>query len=275
MTYEYFVQKLNYIIRTDEEFLFQLLCNVIKNPNRYTGIFRLSNPKTKLIQNVTQSIEIKFGDFMEDIITDYISEMGYTNLDKSIGQDEEGNDLSADQVFYDNNYNITLIEQKIRDDHDSTKKRGQYSNFRKKYYLLKRLYPNYNIHAIMWFIDDGLLKNRKYYLQEAINEPDKSIDIKIYYGEELFNNFFNRIDVWNELIQYLTWNKQQRSNEQLYIPDFDNTAPMLKALNRLRHQEPNLYKKLRFSNDKQYIQLRAELFPTGYNFRTLDNNPDW
>ena len=94
---------------------------MINNPKRYTGIFRISNARTKLIQNVTQSREIKFGDFMEEIITEYISKMGYENLDKSIGNDENGNALSADQIFKEND-KIYLIEQKIRDDHDSTKK---------------------------------------------------------------------------------------------------------------------------------------------------------
>lgn len=271
MTYEHFKERLNYIVRTDEEFLFQLLCNIIKNPNRYTGIFRLSNPKTKLIQNVTQSIEIKFGDFMEDIITEYIAEMGFINLNKNIGQDENGDNLSADQIFHDNKGNIILIEQKIRDDHDSTKKRGQYSNFRKKYYLLKRLYPKHTIYASMWFIDSGLLKNKRYYLNEAMNEPDKSIRIGIFYGEELFINFFRNIDIWNELVYYLTLNKQERSNEELSIPNFDTDSQVLPILYSLSQREPNLYKKLRFSSSQQYIQLRNELFPTGLNFKRLDS----
>lgn len=120
-TYNEFINLLNKKIKSDEQFVYELLITVIKNPNRYTGIFRLSNAKTKLIQNVTQSREIKFGDFMEEIITDYIFDMGYKNIDKNIGCDEEGNALSADQVFIKDK-TLYLIEQKIRDDHDSTKK---------------------------------------------------------------------------------------------------------------------------------------------------------
>ena len=66
-TYEHFIDKLNAKIKSDESFIYELLVTAVKNPNRYTGIFRLSNAKTKLIQNVTQSREIKFGDFMEEI----------------------------------------------------------------------------------------------------------------------------------------------------------------------------------------------------------------
>lgn len=266
-SYVEFTRKLNEKIKSDDSFYYELLVTVIKNPNRYTGIFRLSNAKTKLIQNVTQSREIKFGDFMEDIVTEYIAEMGYNNLDKSIGTDEEGNDLSADQVFTKDN-TVYLIEQKIRDDHDSTKKRGQYQNFRKKYMLLKRRYPDCNVDATMWFIDDSLVKNRNYYQSEAAAENESGIDIHILYGGALFSQIFNRTDVWTEICEYLLRNKTERSNELLVVPDFDTSEEMLAALRKLKMQEPNLTKKL-MSKQQNYVQLRNELFPTGENLRKI------
>lgn len=267
MDYELFVEKLHKRSKSDDSFYYELLVTVIKNPNRYKGIFRLSNAKTKLIQNVTQSREIKFGDFMEEIVTDYIELIGYKNLNKSIGNDEEGNALSADQVFAKSNV-VYLIEQKIRDDHDSTKKRGQYENFRKKYTLLKKKYPNCLINANMWFIDDSLVKNRNYYTTEALNETLDGIDIHIFYGSSLFTEIFNRIDIWDEICQYLQDDKKQRSNEILSIPDFDTSKEILTALKCLKIQEPNLYKKL-ISNKPQYIQLRKELFPTEKNLNLV------
>ena len=39
-----------------------LLIKIAKNPNRYIGLYRPSKPYTKIIQNITQSHEIKFGD---------------------------------------------------------------------------------------------------------------------------------------------------------------------------------------------------------------------
>lgn len=201
-TYEYFIDKLNKKIKSDDAFFYELLVTVVKNPNRYTGIFRLSNAKTKLIQNVTQSREIKFGDFMEEIVTEYISAMGYKNLNKSIGTDEEGNALSADQVFVKDD-TVYLVEQKIRDDHDSTKKRGQFENFRKKYLLLKSRYPRYNINATMWFIDDSLVKNKKYYINESRNDSHSGIELNILYGGSLFDVIFSRMDIWKEICDYL------------------------------------------------------------------------
>lgn len=269
MDYSQFIAKLNNRIKSDESFNYELLKTVIKNPNRYTGIFRLSNAKTKLIQNVTQSREIKFGDFMEEIITDYIALMGYSNLDKNIGNDENGNALSADQVFRKDN-TIYLIEQKIRDDHDSTKKRGQFQNFQKKYMLLKRQYPSCNINATMWFIDGSLVKNKNYYINEANANCIQGVKQNILYGEELFTKIFNCIDIWNEICTYLKQNKQERSDEILTIPDFDTSDEMLVALKKLKINEPTLYHKL-ISNKPEYIQLREELFPTGKNLDLLKN----
>ncbi len=267
LTYEYFVEKLNEKIKTDADFCYELLNTVIDNPHRYTGIFRLSNAKTKLVQNVTQSREIKFGDFMEDIVTTYIAKMGYENLSKSIGTDEQGNALSADQVFLRDD-TIYLIEQKIRDDHDSTKKRGQYDNFRKKYKLLERLYPAKKINATMWFIDDSLIKNKRYYLSEKSNDETSNRRINIYYGAALFEELFHRLDVWDELVSYLKANKLQRNSEVINIPDFDTSDEMLAALRRLKRENPRKYSKL-LSDKMEYIQLREELFPRNYNFKRI------
>ncbi|MBR1439298.1 MAG: hypothetical protein IJ587_12270 [Synergistaceae bacterium] len=251
--YEDFANELNDKIKSDDEFYYELLITVIKNPKRYTGIFRVSNARTKLIQNVTQSREIKFGDFMEDIITWYIAEMGYDNIDKKISDD-----LEADQLFSKGN-RIYLIEQKIRDDHDSTKKRGQYDNFCKKYSALKERYPECIITAVMWFIDDGLKKNKKYYIERASSESLNGINIHIMYGRELFTEVFERPDVWEELCNHLARNKNERSDEILTVPDFRTSPEIKKALQRLKEEHATLYKKL-FCSKPEYSQLRAELF---------------
>ena len=266
-SYDHFISKLNAKIKSDNAFYYELLETVVSNPHRYTGIFRLSNAKMKLVQNVTQSREIKFGDFMEDIVTEYIGAMGYSNIDKSIGNDEEGNALSADQVFVTTN-TVYLIEQKIRDDHDSTKKRGQYQNFRKKFMLLKRQHPGKAVDATMWFIDDSLVKNKNYYMEEAACETVAGVTIHIFYGEELFLELFHRPDIWKEIVGYLQRNKKERTSEMLMIPDFDTSDEMLDALRKLKRENYRLYSKL-ISNKPEYVQLRNELFTTGCNLNRV------
>jgi hypothetical protein len=65
--------------------------------------------------------------------------------------------------LFEKNGKIIFIEQKVRDDHDSSKKRGQIDNFIKKIEILQDKYPNNDIVANFYFIDDSLNKNKKYY----------------------------------------------------------------------------------------------------------------
>mgnify|MGYP003376903050 CR=1 FL=1 len=234
--YAYFTKQLDSHIKSDDAFCYELLKTVIKNPERYTGLFRLSNAKTKLIQNVTQSREIKFGNFMEEMITDYIAAMGYKNMEKHIGCGDDGKPLNADQVFLNpwDKSQLCLIEQKMRDDHDSTKKRGQYANFQKKYTLLKSQHPDSQVFAIMWFIDDSLKRNRFYYQEQAAQNSQPGIYVHVLYGKELFHEFFRRPDVWEELCGHLLRNKMERSSEILSVPDFDTSSEMLTALRTLK-----------------------------------------
>ena len=57
MKYEEFKQKLNLQV-FGEDINYEILTKVIENPHRYIGLFRVTNAKTKLIQNITQSCEI-------------------------------------------------------------------------------------------------------------------------------------------------------------------------------------------------------------------------
>ncbi len=268
LSYDEFVDRLNSKIVNGEEFYINLLKVIIDNPTRYTGIFRVSSAKTKLIQNVTQSNEIKFGDFIEDIVTEYISLLGYTNLTKLVGESSSGDRLNADQLFTsaDNQF-LYLIEQKIRDDHDSTKKRGQFNNFIYKVEFLKEQYSNHKLFAIMWFVDDSLRKNKNYYANEitAYMDLHHDITLRLYYGKELFSDLFERDDAWFEITHYLRKNKQARSKELLYIPDFDTSTEIRNALKQL----PQRYKTKLMSNNEKYVQLRAELFPSGKNLSDL------
>ena len=269
MTYDDFKNSLNSRIFGDD-LNYEILETVLKNPKRYIGLFRITNAKTKLIQNLTQSCEIKFGDFLEEILTKYIEEMGYKNLDKNIGKDEEGNVLSADQVF-EKDDKIYLIEQKVRDDHDSTKKRGQYANLIKKISCLKTNFPNKKINASMWFSDDSLKNNKNYYLEEISRYIiDDSVTISLFYGKEIFTILFNREDKWNELVDYLKQNKAERPNEILSIPDFDTSDEILNALKKMKKNQPKLIKKL-LSKIPEFIELKKELFPSNYNLERFLN----
>ena len=272
ISYDDFKRKLDEKIKYGDDFYYELLLAVIDKPERFTGIFRISNAKTKLLQNVTQSREIKFGDFMEEIMTEYLGIIGCENKEKNIS-DGNGKVLKADQYFIYNN-NVFLIEQKVRDDHDSSKRIGQYDNFQKKYTLLRRLHPNQSIIATMWFIDNSLIKNRAYYNGRIVNGQLPDVEINIKYGEELFNDVIPWCsDVWKEICGYLEKNKQERRSENLIIPDFDNSKEFYKALVKLKNEKLKLFNNFTGKNinskSPKYALLREQLFPNGYDFEGI------
>jgi hypothetical protein len=167
-------------------------------PERYVGLFRPTKPKGKIIQNLTQSAEIKFGNAFEKIIEEYFKENKFVSLEKKF-HDEK---LNIDQLFSKGN-EIFFIEQKVRDDHDSSKKRGQIDNFEKKLNLLQRKHPNKILKSFFYFIDDSLSKNRNYYMSEIEKLSNAyGITIELVYGKELFDKL-ELSCVWSEIENHL------------------------------------------------------------------------
>lgn len=203
LNYNTFVEVLQKKLHENEKK--DLIEKIAQNPERFVGCFRPTNPKTKLKQFITQSHEIRFGDAIEEVLEHFISDMGYINLFKRITL-STGEVLDLDQHFKSKEEKYFFVEQKIRDDHDSTKKRGQFSNFEKKYMELRKIEPN--IVGIMYFVDPSLKKNRNYYLAE-MDRMKKSLgaNVYIFYGQEFFD-FFNETVKWDNLIKWLeTWKK--------------------------------------------------------------------
>ena len=109
-----------------------LVSSVSDNPDRFIGIFRSTTPRLKLVQNILQSREIRFGDALEKVMQQLFLEIGLVPLAKSFLSLEQDK-FSCDHYLVNEKTGICyLIEQKMRDDHDSTKKRGQWNNFQEK-----------------------------------------------------------------------------------------------------------------------------------------------
>ncbi|ENY69614.1 Type II restriction modification system endonuclease [Mycoplasmopsis bovigenitalium 51080] len=258
ISYEDFLNKLeNKLKHVNEEYK-KVVGSIIKYPHRYTGLFRLSNIKTKLIQNITQSREIRFGDFLEEIITEYLSKK-FKLLDKSI-KNINGETFKIDHFFRCND-TLYVVEQKIRDDHDSSKKVGQFINFVKKYETVKELYPENNVKGVLWFIDDNFTKNKKYYWTEIQKYFKNNEDIKLFYGGAFFD-WLDITNMWQEIRSHLLRYKIENANFDFEIPDFDKSDKILDLLVKLPDSE---WDKLYYNSDEAYDNLRKELFPTGSN----------
>ena len=179
----------------------------------------------------------------------------YKNLPKKAIYN--GEDILFDQLFeYDNK--IFMIEQKMRDDHDSTKKRGQFENFVKKIDYLKEKYPNKTINAGMWFVDNSLRKNKKYYNKKIEETHKNNVQMFLFYGSE-FTDYLDKVKIWNEMEGYLlTWKVSQDNKIELNFEEkWEKTKKEL-----LENVPAKNWKKI-VKNKKVLDEVMPILFPTG------------
>ena len=235
MNYEKFCTILNKHIFEGERK--ELLQKIADRPERFIGLFRPTKPGAKILQHLLQSHEIRFGDAIEELIEEILREFGYKTLSKTI-LNKDGESLSIDQHFTDGKM-YCFIEQKVRDDHDSTKKRGQISNFETKLETLQKKYGSY-LFGIMYFIDPDLSKNKVYYTQELKRLEDfYGVKLHLFYGKELFAHL-NHPEMWNKI---LLWLKQWKDNlPELPEINFDKNPE--KSFKEIRNLELRYWRKL-------------------------------
>ena len=257
-----------------------LLEKVAKYPERYVGLFRPSRPKAKIIQNLLQSHEIRFGDAFETVIEEYLREENFTILDNKF-YDANQDRLEVDQIFLAN-HGLHFVEQKIRDDHDSTKKRGQIDNFEKKLEVILHEYPDQEIYGYFYFIDDSFNKNKNFYVAE-INKlrRDYGFTLRLVYGREFFDEIGMK-HTWDEILSHLKhWKKEIPE-----LPEINFDAAPNQSFNEIKHIPSSTYRKL-FTNpnlddllyvlfpEQETLQLLYEHFQKSYQvgrkkiFRTL------
>lgn len=265
MDFSKFKEILNNKIFEDEKA--SLLTKISKYPERYIGLFRPTKPYAKLIQNVTQSHEIRFGDALESVIKEYATQMGYKNLGLKFkyynGDKTKTEDLDIDQLFQKDDI-LYLVEQKVRDDHDSTKKRGQINNFEIKLDVVyKELAPK-KLVGIMFFIDPSLNKNKKFYSEEIIKiSRDYGFDTHIFYGSEFFD-FFKRSDVWEEILSHLENWKENLAE----IPEVNFDLNPETSCEELKKLSPAIFRKL-FDNEAIKSEILPVIFPTKATLKLL------
>lgn len=239
-----------------------LLEKISKYPARYIGLFRPSKPKAKILQNLLQSHEIRFGDAFETLIESYLRIKGLSILQSKF-KDANNEDLDID-LFFKKESKFFFVELKVRDDHDSTKKRGQILNFEKKLNALISTYNEADLIGIFYFIDPSLNKNKNFYEDEIKKmRNDYNTEIHIFYGKSLFE-YLGYFDIWDELLNYLT-------NWKMEIPDLPEINFDLNAQNtfeEIKDLSPLIYRRL-FENDKIFDEIILTLFPQRKTLKLL------
>jgi hypothetical protein len=238
-----------------------LIKKVAKYPDRYIGLFRPAKPKAKILQNLLQSNEIRFGDALEILFEKYFEQLGFSNLEKRIGSGKKH--LKLDQLFKNDKF-VFFIEQKVRDDHDSTKKRGQIDNFESKINALLKIYKESELKCYMYFIDPGLAKNKNFYTQEIKNiHADYNVETKLCYGKEIWNEI-GHPEVWEELLKYLK--KWKDEIPEMPSINFDEDAQ--KTFEEIKDIDVPVFRKL-FDNSEICKEILPTLFPEKKVLRLL------
>lgn len=122
LSYNKFLKRIESKLSNNRVLYQKLLEKMIKEPSRYVSDSRINSFEMKVLQNILQSKEIKFGSFLEEIVSEYIEINNFQLFNKNIKNTNQQT-LLLDHLFSDGS-NYYFVEQKIRDDHDSTKKAG-------------------------------------------------------------------------------------------------------------------------------------------------------
>lgn len=260
MNYEKFCEILNKHIFEDEKK--ELLRRIADRPERFIGLFRPTKPGAKVLQHLLQSHEIRMGDALEEIIEEILKYLGFEVLSKYM-VNEKGEELSLDQYFTDGKI-YYFIEQKVRDDHDSTKKRGQISNFEKKLEILHKKHGS-NLFGFMYFIDPDLSKNKNYYVGE-LRKLEQFYGVKLYllYGKEFFD-YLQRPDIWDNILLWLK--KWKDSLPELPEINFDITPQ--ESFEEIKDLELRIWRGL-LENEKLWDEgIIQAIFREGATLRLL------
>ena len=241
---------------------------LVEKPEKIIGFLRFQSPKQKLVQFLTQSLEIKTGDMLEEFFTDLLSTK-FTAQDKYITY--LGKNYKCDQLFLQKNGEVLFIEQKIRDDHDTTKKTGQVDNFETKILGLASKYK-VHINAYEWFIDDNFKKHEVYYQQciDDFNSKNASICTSyLKYGGPIINDLCG-VETWDNFVQAYEETKVDYVSD---IPsiinnyDFDNdpSSVIFDYIIHKRKENMGLF----FS--ESFKKVREEFFPSNKMAEKLYN----
>ena len=206
------------------------------------------NALERINQFLGQSSFIRYGAAIEHIINEIFRANGYESLEKKIlsknYNSKKNKILNLDSHIYKGD-RAYVIEIKIRDNHDSTKKDGQAEDFERKYFEASIKNNEKKYQGIIFYVDDGGKKNGKSSIK-FLNEKQKQIKTNYQnvffalYGLEAFKHLGIPEEQWFEFENgLLEWKN-------------DNT-PIMKRYNReIAKQKEDILKEIQnaFQNKK-------------------------
>ena len=134
---------------------------------------------------------------------------------------------------------ILVLEQKLKDNHDSTKNTGQFDDLIEKTNAIKQMYPGRTVIPIMYFLTNVQKGARKKFSTLLAQYGGR-----VCYGKELFDTFFSDCSdtAWNNLDEKIS--SIQRKEASTIDYDSDNVINEVISVVRSSKRAQNRMKKI-------------------------------
>lgn len=245
-----------------EGYIDYVLSFIIKpsNEKRLVNPYGTTPYKVVLLQTLETSSGIRLGYANQGVISALLEESGYVKLPTTVTA-ADGMTLAIDHLVQKQGV-IYMIEQKAKDDHDSSNRLAQLKSFIKKYETVVALYPGIEVVPIFYFLDSRFYKNKKYF-QKQIELSGKGDTCKLLYEEELFSflGLENPLDGIKENFKRV---REEMGSERSINFDLHPRV----AANYLLSKKKSVLMRI-FSNPNLVDFMTDTIFPSGDTFKTL------
>lgn len=163
-----------------------------------------------------QQEQIAFGTETEKVLSEVFSSIPYVKvLNSHVTFQKYDRKKSAiiDHVLELGNV-ILVLEQKLKDNHDSTKNTGQFDDLIEKMNAVKRAHPDKTVIPVMYFLTDTQ-KGAKKKFTTLLSQYGG----RVCYGKELFDVFFT--DIADELWETLDTAINELQRKEPTVLDYD------------------------------------------------------
>lgn len=256
-----------------------IIDKMITKPKLLTGFKKINTFSLRMYASFGQANNIKYGTVLENYFNKYLEEMGWKMLERDYTlTDEEkqryqndSNRVNVDLVAKHED-TIIFIEQKILDNHDSTKKTGQLRNFQEKATVIQRTYPSYDIYGFEWFIDDTQVKNgsnwQTHNEEFEIEHPEYKNKLFVVYGTGLEDKLSEITDIDHSgmLTSFDTFMKNWHLSHGKDLPELEFDKYPMDVVERLKLYS---YKKVydMLTNEELREQIHPIIFPNNQVYR--------
>ncbi len=231
----------------------KLIKKISSEPDRFLDYNSISY-SDEIYQFLLTSTKIKIGIFHEFLLKYLFVSVGYKPLDNVILIDNK--QIKIDQLLTKGD-RVILIEQKMKDDHDSTKKTSIINDLKIKIDNIYKSCPTKKLTVYLYFVKTKR-KNANYYLSEIAKlRAEYNININLCYGNSIFENE-KEIGLLNYMNEFS--NKKRNGNFEVNL-DGENNEFSERTFHQIKDLSIQIW--LNILNNKELVkEILPIIFPS-------------